>query len=195
VARTSKKNRSEGPLQRKAILIFVTVGTADKGIEFTRLIVKMDEIAGKIEEEVVMQIGSIEYVPKHAQSFRYTNFADALSYFQKASLVVGHGGTGTILNALRFRVPLIVVPRRIQFGELDRDDHQLEIAQQLDGHVLIAIVYDVGQLEPKILQMLEGKKKGLQDAISPERTSLIKFLSHYLKEAEKSEHKWKKKSS
>jgi hypothetical protein len=36
----------------------------------------------------------------------------------------------------------------------------LEIAQQLDGHVLIAIVYDVEQLEPKILQMLGGKKEG-----------------------------------
>ncbi len=74
---------------------------------------------------------SDEYEPKHAQYFRYTTFAEALS-FQRASLVVGHGGTGTVLNSLRFKVPLILVPRRIQFRELD-DDHQLEIAQGLEG--------------------------------------------------------------
>jgi beta-1,4-N-acetylglucosaminyltransferase len=47
-------------------LIFVTVGSALKGVVFMRLITKMDEIAGKIEEEVVMQIGSVPYEPRHA---------------------------------------------------------------------------------------------------------------------------------
>ncbi|RKY56218.1 MAG: beta-1,4-galactosyltransferase, partial [Candidatus Neomarinimicrobiota bacterium] len=36
-------------------MIFVTVGSHYKGFE--RLVEKMDEIAGKIEEEVIMQIG------------------------------------------------------------------------------------------------------------------------------------------
>jgi UDP-N-acetylglucosamine transferase subunit ALG13 len=46
-------------------MIFVTVGTHYQG--FDRLIRKMDEIAGKIEEDVIMQIGSTQYKPINAK--------------------------------------------------------------------------------------------------------------------------------
>jgi beta-1,4-N-acetylglucosaminyltransferase len=182
VARPFKKDGTKGGLSREVVLIFVTIGTADKGIEFTRLIVAMDEIAGKIEEEVIMQIGSIEYKPKHAQYFRYTTFVKALSFFQRATLVVGHGGTGTILNALRFEVPLILVPRRIQYGELDRDDHQLEIAQRLEGRGWVEVVYDMEELESKVMQMIREKRKFLAEKVSPERKRLIQFLKEFIEQ-------------
>ena len=47
-------------------MIFVTVGTHDQG--FKRLVKKMDEIAGQIDEEVVMQIGSTDYKPGKMQN-------------------------------------------------------------------------------------------------------------------------------
>jgi UDP-N-acetylglucosamine transferase subunit ALG13 len=166
-------------------LIFVTVGTADKGIEFTRLVVAMDEIAKKIKEEVVMQIGSIEYEPKNARFFRYVTYSEALNYFQKASLVVGHGGTGTILNAIRFKVPLIIVPRRIQYGELDRDDHQLEIAQKLEGKGWVKVVYDMGDLESKVFQMILERRKVLEEDVPPERKRLIQFLQEFIEQGVK----------
>jgi beta-1,4-N-acetylglucosaminyltransferase len=174
-----KKSGSKGSLSGEVVLIFVTVGTADKGIEFTRLIVAMDEIARKIDEEVVMQIGSIEYQPRYARYFRYVSFSEALVYFQKASLVVGHGGTGTILNSLRFRVPLIVVPRRIQYGELDRDDHQLEIAKRLEEEGSVEVVYEMEELELKVRQRLR-EKKSLVEKASPERERLIQFLRKFI---------------
>jgi len=40
-------------------MIFVTVGTHDQGFE--RLVKKMDEIAGQIDEEVVIQVGYTDY--------------------------------------------------------------------------------------------------------------------------------------
>ena len=166
-------------------MIFVTIGTADKGIEFTRLIVSMDEIAGKIEEEVIMQIGSIEYEPKHCQYFRYRTFSEALSLFRRASLVVGHAGTGTILNSLRFKIPLILVPRRLQYGELDRDDHQLEIAQRLEGKGWVEVVYEISELESKVRQMLRERKQVGIDPVSAERRNLIQFLRDYVKREEK----------
>ena len=141
-------------------MIFVTTGSAVKGIEFTRLVKKMDEVAENINEEVVMQIGAIPYEPRHTKYFRYASFQENLAYFQKASLIVGHCGIGTILNALSFQKPIIVVPRRIKYGELNRDDHQMEIAKVLEERVYknIYIVYEEDQLEEKIKEVLRRKE-------------------------------------
>ena len=56
-------------------MIFATIGTHNIGFE--RLVVKMDEIAGRIDEEVVIQIGSTRYTPKHAG---YFDFTDEIEY-------------------------------------------------------------------------------------------------------------------
>jgi len=147
--------------------------------EFTRLIRKMDEVAGRLDEEVVMQIGSVPYEPKNAKYFSHTSYQESLSYFQKASLVVGHGGIGTILNALRFQVPIVVVPRRRHYGE-HFDDHQVELSQQLVGNELIKVVYDIEDLESAVKEMLEKGKKVGQRKTSPEKEILIKTLRDFV---------------
>jgi UDP-N-acetylglucosamine transferase subunit ALG13 len=160
-------------------MIFVTLGSAVKGIEFTRLINKMDEIAGKMDEEVIMQIGTVPYEPKNAKYFRYASYLENLSYFQKASLVVGHGGTGTILNALRFQIPIVVVPRRHHYGE-HVDDHQVELAQRLVGNELIKVVYDIEDLESAVREMLHRGKEVDKEMISPEKETLIKTIKNFV---------------
>jgi len=147
--------------------------------EFTRLIKKMDEVAGRLDEEVVMQIGSVPYEPQHAKYFSHTSYQESLSYFEQASLVVGHGGAGTILNALKFRVPIVVVPRSQRFGE-HFDDHQVELAQQLVENELIKIVYDIENLEPAVKEMLEKGKQIDRQKRSPERDALIKTIRDFV---------------
>jgi UDP-N-acetylglucosamine transferase subunit ALG13 len=160
-------------------MIFVTIGSAVKGIEFTRLIKKMDEIAGKLDEEVIMQIGTVPYEPQHAKYFRYASYQENLSYFQKASLVIGHGGTGTILNALKFKIPIVVVPRRHHYGE-HVDDHQVELAQRLVGNEWIKIVYELEELESAVKEMMERGKKVDKGKMYPERDALIKTLKDFV---------------
>ncbi len=160
-------------------MIFVTIGSAVEGIEFTRLIKEMDEIAGRIDEEVIMQIGTVPFEPKKAKYFRYTSYQENLSYFQKASLVVGHGGTGTILNALRFQVPIVVVPRKHEYGE-HVDDHQVELSQRLIGNELIKVVYDIGNLGPAVKEMLEQGKTLRGQKTFPEREALIKSIKDFV---------------
>ena len=53
-------------------MIFVTDGTHYQG--FDRLITKMDEVAGKIDDEVAIQIGSSKYHPKNAKWFTFLRF-------------------------------------------------------------------------------------------------------------------------
>ncbi len=160
-------------------MIFVTLGSAVKGIEFTRLINKMDEIAGKIDKEVIMQIGTVPYEPQNAKYFRYASYQENLSYFQKALLVVGHGGTGTILNALKFQIPIIVVPRRHHYGE-HVDDHQVELAQRLVGNDLIKVVYDIEDLESAVKEMLERRGKVGKGKPYAERDTLIKTIKDFV---------------
>jgi UDP-N-acetylglucosamine transferase subunit ALG13 len=152
-------------------MIFVTIGSAVKGIEFTRLIKKMDEVADRLDEEVVMQIGSVPYEPQNAKYFRYTSYQENLSYFQK--------GTGTILNALKFQIPIVVVPRRHHYGE-HVDDHQVELAQRLGGNELIEVVYELEDLESAVKKMLERSKKVGKGKTYAERDALIKTLKDFV---------------
>jgi len=146
---------------------------------FVRLIKKMDEIAGRLDEEVIMQIGTVPYEPQHAKHFNHTSYQESLSYFRNASLVVGHGGAGTILNALRFNVPIVVVPRGQHYGE-HFDDHQMELAQRLGSHELIKVVYDVEELESSIREMLDQGKKVGKGKTYAEREALIKTIKDFV---------------
>ncbi len=140
----------------------------------------MDGIAGKIEEQVVMQIGSVSYQPKNARYFSYTSFQDNLCNFENASMIVGHCGIGTILNALTFQKPIIVVPRRIKYGELNRDDHQMEIAQRLVENELVKVVYEVEDLEPAVKEMLAKGRQMNRQRKSLERDALTKTLKDFV---------------
>jgi beta-1,4-N-acetylglucosaminyltransferase len=102
-------------------VIFVTVGTTD----FDALAARMDELAPGMEEEVVIQTGRGSYVPRKAHHFR---FAPALDdYYRRASLVVSHGGLGTVMEVLRLGKPLIGVSNPDRF-----DLHQNDLLGELE---------------------------------------------------------------
>jgi len=136
-------------------MIFVTVGTATKGIEFTRLLETMDRLAGELKLDVLLQCGSSSYEPKHARHVRFLSYNEALDQFRQCDLVVGHCGAGTILNALRFGKPMILVPRRVGQGE-GADDHQMELAAELSKMEGVRVVYEVSDLEGVLRDVLRS---------------------------------------
>jgi UDP-N-acetylglucosamine transferase subunit ALG13 len=167
-------------------MIFVTVGNSIKGVEFHRLIEKIDEIAVDLGEEVVAQIGFIDNPPKHVKWFQYLNFMEILKYFEEASIIIGHGGVGTVINAISYKKPLILVPRSSSHGE-HHDDHQMELAQQIKGTEGIFVVDDIDALKPTVIRVMELIKKGtIEPRFSPERTCLLSFIKGYV-----SDHKRK----
>jgi len=139
-------------------MIYVTVGTAIGGGEFDRLVKKIDDIAPNIGEDIIVQVGASKYIPKNVRWFNYVSYDESLEYFKKARLVIGHCGSGTMINALSFGVPLIVIPRRFKFAE-HSDDHQVEIAKFLEQNRLAAVVYDIEDLEIVIRKMLNESSK------------------------------------
>jgi hypothetical protein len=104
-------------------MIFVTVGNHYQG--FDRLIRKMDEIAGHIDEKVIMQIGFSKYRPVNAEYFSFKeSFEEIKRLNSEARIVISHAGVGCILTAFEQKTPLILVPRRKMYNE-HCDDHQL----------------------------------------------------------------------
>ena len=122
-------------------MIFVSVGT--QKFQFNRLLKKMDEFAEKRTEEVFGQIGYSDYVPKNYQFAAHLSREDFDASVQRSDLVITHGGVATIVTALKFGKPVIVVPRLAEFGE-HVDDHQVEIADVFSEQNLV-MKYENGE--------------------------------------------------
>lgn len=123
-------------------MIFVTVGTT---MPFDALIRAMDDIAsGPVgQEEIICQIGSGQYIPQHCEHFRYTPKIE--EFIGRASLVIGHGGTGTVLGLLSSGRPFIAVA-----NPSGADDHQAQFLTRMEQMATILWTRDLNQL-PKLI--------------------------------------------
>jgi len=157
-------------------LIFVTIGMHPQGFE--RLIRKMDEIAGKINEEVVMQIGGTKYTPKNAKHFDFATEQEIKDLCHKARVVVTHGAM-TIIDALDEGAPVIAVPRLKRYDEVI-DDHQLYLVQELEKAGKVAAVYDVEELEEAV------NKVGAEPVKLVKDRRLVNALKGYIAQFEAS---------
>lgn len=152
-------------------LIFVTIGLM---YGFDRLIKEMDIIAARIDEEVIMQIGETAYIPKKAKYFKFGSKEVMESLFESSRIVVCHAGIGSILTAMEHSKPIIAVPRRKKYGE-HLDDHQLEIAGELEKEELIIVVHDAREIEKLLL------KRSIASGIKHVDTkTLVKKLKEYI---------------
>ena len=153
-------------------MIFVTVGNHYQGFE--RLVRKMDEIAGRIDEKVIMQIGTTEYKPVNAEYFSFIESFEEIEKLNKeARVVVSHAGVGSILTALEQGTPVIIVPRLKKFDE-HMDDHQLEIAEALSQDQKIKVIQNIEDIEAAILKEYKDSKD------SKKNETLINNIKNYL---------------
>jgi UDP-N-acetylglucosamine transferase subunit ALG13 len=146
---------------------------------FERLVKKMDEIAGRTDEEIVMQIGSSSYQPKKAEFFPFIDDdREILELCKKARVIVSHCGAGSILTALALRKPLIIVPRLKRYGE-HIDDQQLELAEALLARRGIKVINDIEGLEAALSE--SGSLEQCERAeVDSRRAKLVDFLRDYL---------------
>ncbi len=94
-------------------MIFVTLGTHEQ--PFDRLVEKIDQLAGKkiIREKVFIQIGTCyNYTPVNCEYRELLDFQDMESMIKKASIVISHGGLGSIFHSLMNNKVPIIVPRQ-----------------------------------------------------------------------------------
>lgn len=130
-------------------MIFVTLGS--QKFQFNRLVRKIDDLAGEkvITEEIFAQIGYSDYPPKN---FLYKDFLGREEFGEqmaRSQIVITHGGTGAIIQAVKKRKKVIAVPRLAKFAE-HVDDHQIQLLKQFEELNLITSCYNLDQLAEKI---------------------------------------------
>lgn len=161
-------------------MILVTVGT---DLPFNRMVRIVDEWALQNgRTDVFAQIGKTDWKPSHID---YTDFIDPSEFplrFQAATVIVAHAGMGTILSALRWGKPIIVLPRRASLGE-QRNEHQLATARNLQALGKITVAFDDAELRASLDRL--GDIKSLSSTgkfANPELTNCIRsfIMDSYL---------------
>lgn len=128
------------------VMIFLTVGS--QKFSFGRLLSEVDRLVAEqiITDKVFAQIGYTDYRPVN---YEYQRFLDQNTFQQKmeaCQLVITHGGTGSIISALKCGKKVIAVPRLYQYGE-HVDDHQVELLERFEDSGLICYCRQVHDLE------------------------------------------------
>lgn len=134
---------NDGDPPVKDPLLFATVGAT---LPFDRLVrlVEHARDAGLIAEQIVVQHGEGGRPVPGVRSVEGLPFAEVQGLLRRASIVVCHGGTGSLITALREWCQVIAVPRSFARGE-HYDDHQEEIVDAFEERGLIQRADDDAQ--------------------------------------------------
>lgn len=119
-------------------MIFVTVGS--QKFQFNRLLKAIDDLIekGDIKEEVFAQTGVSDYQPKNYKYVDFTTREQFNENLDKCDLLITHGGTGVIVNALKKGKKVIAVPRLAKYGE-HVDDHQMQLVDEMGKERMIEV--------------------------------------------------------
>jgi len=137
-------------------MIFVTVGT----FKFDELVETVDRAVGSgvLKQEFVIQIGGGAYEPLHCKYFR--SATSLQPYYDRAELVVGHGGTGTTFEVLGRGLNLIsVANHRV------KDNHQHEFLEAMEKSGYLRYCREMSKLPEMILFSRSNPMRGTLEAL------------------------------
>ena len=170
--------RDKSSVQREGLLIFVTTGSGP--LDFSRLVKRMDEIAEDLGVEVIIQKGFTPYETHFAKSFTFVPYEEALGYFKKAKVIVGHASAGPIMHARAFNKPLIIFPRDGERQEII-DNHQIETARAMVGSSkMIEVVYHEDDLKVAVQRAMAKAEEGLSYEANSSLSSLIGYIKGFV---------------
>jgi UDP-N-acetylglucosamine transferase subunit ALG13 len=134
----------DGPRPAKLPLLFVTVGAT---LPFDRMIEAVAELKreGAIPERVIAQVGVGGSVPEGIETVETLPFDRMRALLREADIVICHGGTGSLITALREHCRVISMPRLFALGE-HYDDHQQEITSVFERRGLIRTARNLNEL-------------------------------------------------
>lgn len=170
----------ESNLQRICILkkdfIFVTTGTQ---FPFDRLVSQVDKWAEeKHDLEIVAQTAKSEISFNNIKTFDFLSPQEYSNYINKACLIIGHAGMGTIITGFEQKKPLILMARKFEYGE-HRNDHQQSTVNKFVNTKGIYIANN----EDELLSLLRNYKSldYAEESNTENRKQLIRFLSNEVK--------------
>jgi radical SAM protein with 4Fe4S-binding SPASM domain len=111
----------------------------------------VDSYSDKSGKHVLIQIGVSQYLPKHAEYFRFRTHNELIKLIKSAELVITQGGYGSIYDCLNQKKKVIAVPRKKDMQESsDSGLGQIELVRYLEKQGRILALYDLSRLEETI---------------------------------------------
>ena len=153
--------------------IFVTVGAQ---IPFDRLVVAVAKWAASNlgKHEIFAQVGEGGCRPRNIQSVDLLEPSGFKARVLWADVLVAHAGMGSILTALQFGKPILVMPRKGSLQET-RNDHQVATAIRWREMGKIAVAMDENEMPDQLNRLSDlGCAESISDTASEELIAAIR---------------------
>lgn len=131
-------------------MIFVTVGT---DLPFDRMLKVIDAWARENNRrDVFAQIGEGGWEPEFIEFSHFLQPPEFKKRFNAAELIISHAGMGTILSALLYGKPILVMPKRAALGE-HRNEHQVATARKMMELGNVNVAFDETELRHRLYHL------------------------------------------
>jgi UDP-N-acetylglucosamine transferase subunit ALG13 len=135
-------------------MIFVTIGQV---FPFDRLVRLSDATALLFpEERFFAQIGDGAYEPTHMEFARWLSRSEFAAKVSAAKLIVAHAGMGSVITAMELGKPIMLLPRRWEWGE-HNTDHQMATARWLSQRSGVYVCMGDQDFRPTLAAALAGR--------------------------------------
>ncbi len=158
-------------------MILVTLGTQDKGFERLLKAIDKEIEKGTIKEKVIVQAGYTKYESDHMEIFDLISPEELDKLVEKSSLIITHGGVGSILSAIKKRKKVIAAPRLAKYKE-HNNDHQKQIVKEFERLGYILELRDFNKLD----KVIEKSKSFKPKKFTSNTKNMIRLIDNYIEE-------------
>ena len=156
-------------------MIFVTLGTQDKSFERLLQAIDREIERGNIKEKVVVQAGYTKYESKNMEIMDLVSQDEFDKLMKSCSLLITHGGVGSILTGIKYGKPVIAAARLKKYKE-HNNDHQKQIIGEFTKQGYILELRDFG----KVGKMIEKAKTFKAKKFKSNTKNMIKLVSDFI---------------
>ena len=159
-------------------MILVTLGTQDKSFERLLKAIDKEIEKGNIKDKVLVQAGYTKYKSKNMEIFKTVSNDRLEELMDEASLIITHGGVGSILLALKHNKKVIAAPRLSKYNE-HTNDHQKQIVEEFGRLDYIIPLKDLTKLDKMLIKSKTFKPKEFKS----NNENFKKMITNYIEES------------
>lgn len=159
-------------------MILVTLGTQDKSFERLLKAIDKEIEKGNIKDKVLVQAGYTKYKSKNMEIFKTVSNDRLEELMDEASLIITHGGVGSILLALKHNKKVIAAPRLSKYNE-HTNDHQKQIVEEFGRLGYIIPLKDLTKLDKMLIKSKTFKPKEFKS----NNENFKKMITNYIEES------------
>ncbi len=139
----------------------------------------LDQLAGANElfRNTIAQIGNGLYEPANLNFIRFCSHDMFEQYANESDIVITHAGVGSIITAVSYQKPVVVVPRRAALGEAD-NDHQVRTAEQFEREGLVLVAYSEDSLNDRVQEAVNFSP----NAITGKANNIVNVVNGFIRD-------------